>query len=145
MAGMKAGIFYPTWPMMNGHFIPEVLTNASHWNLEKMTHYDTHLFAPALVQFTHRNLAYLIVLMTVWCFFYYRKKVQARGQFWLYGLLPLVLIQVALGIATIIYAKGAIPLYLGVAHQLVGLLYLICLLFFWFVIQKRARSSTTHF
>jgi cytochrome c oxidase assembly protein subunit 15 len=135
MAGMKAGIFFPSWPSMNGHFIPEILNESNSWSWANMANYDGHLFAPALVQFIHRNLAYLIVLLTIWCFFFYRKKVEAKSLFWLNSLLPLVFIQVFLGIFTVLHVKGFVPLYLGVAHQLVGLLFLISLLFFWFSLR----------
>ena len=28
MSGMRAGLYYPTWPNMNGEFIPAVLLNS---------------------------------------------------------------------------------------------------------------------
>jgi len=50
--------------------------------------------------------------------------------------LILVLIQLALGILTVLNVKGEIPLVLGVSHQLVGLLFFMCLLFLFFNTRK---------
>ena len=40
MSGMKAGLFYPSWPDMNGHFIPDVLLNGINYNWTNLTNYD---------------------------------------------------------------------------------------------------------
>ena len=61
MSGMKAGLYYPSWPDMNGRFIPEVLLNINNWNWLNLTNYDTFVFAPALVQFTHRLIGISII------------------------------------------------------------------------------------
>ncbi|MBK5210187.1 MAG: COX15/CtaA family protein, partial [Flavobacteriaceae bacterium] len=44
MAGMKAGLYYPTWPDMNGEFVPVVLLNPSNWDWHNMINYDSYLF-----------------------------------------------------------------------------------------------------
>jgi len=49
MAGMKAGLYFPSWPDMNGSFIPEVLMNMTYWTWLNLTNYDTYIFAPALI------------------------------------------------------------------------------------------------
>ena len=59
MSGMRAGLYYPSWPDMNGEFIPGVLQNSNNWNWGNMINYDSYLFAPALIQFCHRVLAYI--------------------------------------------------------------------------------------
>ncbi|SDW25150.1 cytochrome c oxidase assembly protein subunit 15 [Lutibacter oricola] len=132
MAGMKAGLYYPTWPTMNGEMVPEVLKEHANYTWANMINYDSYLFAPALIQFTHRLLAYILVLLTIYMFFKFRNKVEVVSKMWLNYTVFLVLLQTVLGVLTVLNVKGEIPLFLGVAHQLVGLLYFISLLFFYY-------------
>lgn len=141
MAGMKAGLYYQTWPSMNGSFIPKVLKDTSNFTLANLTNYDTFLFAPALVQFVHRMLAYILVLATVYLFVYYRKKIYAISKFWLNGLLALILVQLILGILTVLNVNPGIPLSYGVLHQFVGLLYFIALWLFYFSVKPATNLS----
>lgn len=138
MAGMKAGLYYPTWPNMNGEFIPSVLLKSTNWNWENMINYDSYLFAPAIIQLIHRMLAYLLVGLTVYMFFKLKPKVAAVAAKWLAISLILVIVQVFLGVLTVLNVTGKIPLFYGVAHQLIGLLYFISLLFLNSSIKKTA-------
>lgn len=137
MAGMRAGLYYPNWPDMNGEFIPSVLLNGSHWNWGNMINYDSYLFAPALVQFTHRILAYALIIVTVLLFVKLKNDIDLRSKKWLKLTLFLVFLQVVLGILTVINVQGKIPLFLGVTHQLIGLLYFISLLFLGYSIRNK--------
>ena len=78
MAGMRAGLYYATWPSMNGTFIPQVLLESSNWTWHNLTNYDRFAFAPALVQFVHRMLAYILLFLTF--FFYHKKRNQRTYQ-----------------------------------------------------------------
>ncbi len=62
---MKAALNYPTWPLMNGRFIPDILLNIGNWNASNFLLYDKSGFMPALVQFVHRNLAYVIAVLLI--------------------------------------------------------------------------------
>jgi len=137
MSGMKAGLFYPTWPDMNGRFIPEVLLNPANWNSVNLTNYDSFVFAPALVQFVHRALAYILLLLTALMYFKFRVKVNRLSKFWLDTSSVLLLIQLLLGILTLINIEAGIPLVYGVLHQLVGILFFISLLFLFFSLRKK--------
>ena len=137
MSGMKAGLYYPSWPDMNGEFIPEVLQVTKNWSWHNMINYDTYLFAPALIQFTHRSIAYLLVILTVIMFFKLKDILAQTSKKWLNITLLLVVVQVGLGIATVLNVEGKIPLFLGVSHQLVGLLYLVGLLFLLFSFKEK--------
>lgn len=133
MAGMKAGLYYPTWPDMNGTFIPEVLLDPDNWTWHNLTNYDSYLFAPALVQFLHRILAYLLLILTYYLFFNYRKQTGGTQVNWLNWCFVLINLQVLLGIATLFFVRDAsIPVFLGVTHQLVGLLYYVSMLYLFF-------------
>jgi len=128
MAGMKAGLYYTTWPDMNGDFIPQVLQSPQHWKLSNLQNYDSYLFAPALVQFIHRMLGYLLVILTFVMYYKLKSKLSRIQQKWLNYSVFLILLQVILGILTVVNVKGEIPLLLGVSHQLVGVLYFLVLL-----------------
>ena len=137
MSGMKAGLFYPSWPDMNGHFIPDVLLNGINYNWTNLTNYDKFVFAPALVQFVHRILAYILLLLTAYMFFKNRSIYHRTAKFWLDASFGMVLLQILLGILTLLNIKGGIPLLYGVLHQLVGILFFISLLFLFFALRKK--------
>lgn len=132
MSGMKAALFYPTWPDMNGMLVPGVIVDPSNWTLSNFIHYDSHPFMTGLVQFLHRFCAYLLSILVVilgikvfkasWDNFKLLKNAQILT-------LALLATQVILGIITLIYSKGSIPVLWGVLHQGVALLLLSALLF----------------
>lgn len=137
MAGMKAGLYYPSWPSMNGAFIPKELMVLSNWNTANLINYDSYLFTPALVQFTHRLLAYILLIVTAVLFF----KLKKFGSVWAKNLgttlLAIITLQLILGILTVLNVQGKIPLFLGVSHQFVGLIYFITILLLYFSIAKK--------
>lgn len=134
MSGMKAGYAFPTFPRMNGVWIPEVLLDPKAWTWENMRHYDSgHLFAPALVQLLHRTLAYLIGLVAVVVLV--RSVGKATGLYRRLGILffGLVCCQILLGIFTLLsFRTGAVSVLLGSLHQLVGILTLSVWVAVWY-------------
>ncbi|MFN0214668.1 MAG: COX15/CtaA family protein [Saprospiraceae bacterium] len=118
MSGTKAGLFFPTWPDMNGAYFPTVLLDSSHWTVDSFIQYDTNPFMPSLIQFLHRNTAYLLtgmVLYFVWKIFKENISPLIRNSAW--WMLAIVGAQVLLGIFTVINCKATVPVDLGVAHQ----------------------------
>ena len=139
MSGMRAGLYYPSWPDMNGVFIPEVLLNVKNWIWLNLTNYDSFVFAPALIQFVHRMLAYILLLITGYMFVKYISKVHSLGKKWLILSSGLLILQIILGILTILNIKPGIPLFYGVSHQLVGILFFISILFLYFSLRKEVK------
>ena len=96
VSGLDAGKIYPTWPLMNESYFPDD-TNF------KDLFYLKSLESPSLVQFLHRNLAYLIfflfLFMSILVFknneFYYLRK-------FILIIFFLILLQIFLGIFTIL-------------------------------------------
>lgn len=124
MSGMKAGLFFPTWPSMNGSYWPEVLRVAENWGMHSFVDYDRNAFMPALVQIFHRSFAY-IIFIALGITAYKRADRNVRILF------GIICIQVVLGIWTVISCVGQIPVGLGVMHQFVGVIslgYLIAML-----------------
>jgi cytochrome c oxidase assembly protein subunit 15 len=136
MAGIKAGLFFNYFPHMQVDpdgswvWIAEVLKEQNQWSLENMQNYNTNAFAPAIVQLMHRGTAYLLCLLIPIFYFNVRRihqsKLLERGSVLL---LLILIIQVTLGILTLLFSVGKIPLFWGVAHQAGGLLLLVAMLF----------------
>jgi len=137
MSGMKAGLYFPTWPSMNGAIVPKVLLDSGNWNLQNLTNYDSFAFAPALVQFLHRLMAYIILGLTIYFYFKKRNHLHTTAIKWLTTTYVIVYIQVLLGILTLLRIRNGIPLFFGVLHQLTGLLFFISLLFLFFTLRKK--------
>ncbi len=118
MSGTKAGLFFPTWPSMQGAYLPALLLDGSHWTADSFAHYDTNPFMPALIQFLHRNTAYVLMLMVL--YFFWKLLPQAKTRVFRQGLwvlLAALTTQVLLGIFTLINCIGKVPVDLGVLHQ----------------------------
>ncbi|MEL6836657.1 MAG: COX15/CtaA family protein [Bacteroidota bacterium] len=130
MSGAKAGLFYPSWPDMNGEWIPSVLLEGNMWNVENFVNYDATLFLPALVQFTHRSVAYILTIMVLYFAWQLLKRTEIRIIRWsAYMLVSMLIIQVVLGILTVINSVGMIPVALGVLHQ-AGAIFLLSTVLF---------------
>ena len=108
VAGLDAGMGYNTWPLMDGALVPD--------GLGAMQPFWRNLFENNLtVQFIHRTIAYVItayVAVLLW-------QQHAMGGYkgvhgWLPRLAILVLLQVVLGIMTLLHA---VPISLAVGHQ----------------------------
>ena len=130
MAGLKAANFATTWPSINGEYIPSSLSNDTWFNF-------TH--DPLAVHFVHRNLAYLLLLLIV---LWYRKAkyLQAGKYFNALRRFPLLLVmlQVVLGILTVLYANNSTALlWLGVAHQFTGMLLLLSFVGIVYLLKRK--------
>jgi cytochrome c oxidase assembly protein subunit 15 len=108
VSGLDAGQIYQTWPLMGYSYFPndiEIL------NVKDMTDLTSH----SLVQFYHRNLAYLITVYILFLsIFIYKKKFRN-----LFGPLKIVILvlflQIFLGILTLI---SSLNIYLASGHQI---------------------------
>lgn len=138
MSGMKAGLFFPTWPDMHGAFIPEVVLDASAYTVENFVQYDDSSFMAAFIQVLHRITAYLLVIIGLW-YFYKGKNAETTHTFYLgiYLLVTMLITQVLLGIFTVVNSVGTVPVTLGVLHQAGALLLLSIVLFLNYQLVKR--------
>ncbi|MBK8041519.1 MAG: COX15/CtaA family protein [Haliscomenobacter sp.] len=140
MSGMKAGINFPTWPEMNGEWIPSVLLDLSNWNGENFVAYDQHVFMPALVQFVHRGTAYLLTIIVLW-FSYLTVKHPGNASLKpaVFLVLGSISLEVLLGIWTVIRCLGTVPVGLGVLHQAGAILLLSAVLFLNYQVSGRPK------
>ena len=140
MSGMKAGINFPTWPEMNGEWIPSVLLDLSNWNGKNFIEYDQHVFMPALVQFLHRGTAYILTVMVLYfSFLTFKQPGNASLSSAVYLVLGSISLQVLLGIWTVIRCLGTVPVGLGVLHQAGAILLLSAVLFLYYQVSGRPK------
>ncbi len=113
VAGLKAGKIYNTFPMMGDYWLPPgMMALEPFWRnfFDNMT----------TVQFDHRWLAVTTFVMIVIYWFTARKvDLPRRARPAVSALLHTAVLQVALGISTLLLA---VPVILGAAHQAVALL-----------------------
>jgi heme a synthase len=130
MSGMKAGLYYPTWPDMNGEAMPSVLLSTSNWTVENFVNYDASLFMPAFIQIFHRTTAYVLTALVLWFAYQGLKRAKTPHlRVGLYLLVSVLIIQVVLGILTVVNCVGTVPVALGVYHQAGALLLLSAILY----------------
>ena len=123
VSGMDAGKIYNSWPLMGNTYFPD---DNNLENLFKLT----ALSDPSLVQFIHRNLAYVIGLFYVIIFFkVYKNKinklykpVNILGFF--------IILQIILGIFTIVL--GA-QIYIAAVHQISSIFLVTSSVYFFFI------------
>ncbi|MBK9593437.1 MAG: COX15/CtaA family protein [Crocinitomicaceae bacterium] len=134
VAGLKAGLFYPTFPKMGPLWIPHTVTDS----IEQegiMSFFNS----PYVVQFVHRWLGILVLLFAGYLFFKSRKTILSdsiRKSIAL--ILLLTLTQVLLGVLTLIHL---VPVSLGVLHQLCAVLLLTSVLYTIFLTRRSPASS----
>ncbi|MEZ5461750.1 COX15/CtaA family protein [Dokdonella sp.] len=108
VAGLRAGLMYNTFPLMAGQWVPP--------NLLALQPAWTNFFEnPVTVQFVHRLLALTTLATTLWIWWRLRGRAQdcaqARSR---HALLAMALLQVTLGICTLLWF---VPVWLGTLHQ----------------------------
>lgn len=142
MSGMKAALFYPTWPDLNGAAIPGILFDATAWSVENFVNYDKTPFMSALIQTLHRSTAYLLLIMGLWyAFKAFRTKTTPIFRFGIILFVSMLIIQVVLGILTVVNSKAAVPVDLGVYHQAGALILLGIVLFLNYLLRAGVKNS----
>lgn len=108
VAGTDAGFVFNTFPLMYDHFAPP--------GMYEMTPFYMNWFENvATIQFNHRLIAYLLCLMIpVFWFMSRRYSLKASSKIIINLFLVMLIIQVGLGISTLLLV---VPVYLGVMHQ----------------------------
>lgn len=122
VAGLNAGLIHNHWPLMSdGQFFHESI------QLEQSNLLLSFTEGKSGVQFIHRTFAYVVVGMIVFLFIKSRKfvldKTQNNG---IKTLLVFVFIQFLFGIFTLLFH---VPLWLGLAHQIMAFFLLTAMTF----------------
>ena len=122
VAGLNAGLIHNHWPLMSdGQFFHESI------QLEQSNLLLAFTEGKSGVQFVHRTMAYVVVGLIILLFIKSRKYSLSTIQYKSVKTLVLfVFIQFILGIFTLLFH---VPLWLGLAHQLMAFLLLSAMTF----------------
>ena len=126
VSGMDAGKIYNSWPFMGDTYFPN---DNNVENLFKLSVFSD----PSLVQFIHRNLAYLIGFYFIFILY----KVYKNKIFNLYSSTNLlgvfIILQIILGVITIV--SGA-QIYIASMHQISSILLVSSSVYFLYLNKK---------
>ncbi len=130
VAGLRAGLVYNTWPLMDGRWIPEGAFALSPWAASIIGDVTT-------AQFDHRMTAYAVVVFAC-----AQAVLAARGapgsalSRRAVALAGLALAQAALGIATLLWV---VPIGLALAHQALAMLLFGMAMAHWGATRAKGR------
>ena len=126
VSGMDAGKIYNSWPLMGNNFFPDDSSFNEFFNLNVFDN-------PSIVQFIHRNLAYLIFLVYLIIFFkVYINKI--TNMFFITNLIGFLLVlQIILGVFTLLY--GA-QIFLASMHQISSIFLVSSCVYFLYINKK---------
>ena len=108
VAGTDAGHAYNTFPLMDGSLVPQGMFELKPWPVNFFEN-------TATVQFTHRVLAEVLLVLVLWLWIRgLRAGTAGRARAVLHGLAAVGVVQVGLGIATLL---SEMQIALAVLHQ----------------------------
>nr|WP_315163968.1 COX15/CtaA family protein [uncultured Flavobacterium sp.] len=122
VAGLNAGLIHNHWPLMSdGQFIHDSVF------IEQKSLFLNLTEGKSGVQFVHRTMAYVVVGLILALYFASKKytlsSTQTKG---INALVIIVFLQFTLGVLTLLYS---VPLWLGLAHQIVAFFLLTAMTF----------------
>ncbi len=130
VSGMDAGKIYNTWPLMGSSYFPDDSVINDLFNL---TVFDDQ----SLVQFIHRNLAYLIVIIYFYILYFVLKNgnINLKTPIFIIGIS--LLFQIVLGVLTIL--SGVKMLYASL-HQINSILIILSTLYFLYITKHKETT-----
>jgi len=138
MAGHKAATEAPTWPTINGDWIPASMFSASPVLLNFIENKIT-------IHFIHRGLAYLLLVLIIgWTIHAGRLSKTTANDFlrksqWVP--LAMISLQIILGISAVLSSPGIVPNHwvifdwLALCHQLTGMLFLLLMIYMIYLVR----------
>jgi len=123
VSGMDAGTIYTSWPLMGNSYFPD---DNNLINLFTFSAFSE----PSIVQFLHRNLAYLILIFYLFILYkvYKNKIVASYNSIKIIGLI--LILQIILGIFTLLY--GA-QIYFASMHQICSIFLVSSCIYFLYL------------
>ena len=123
VSGMDAGNIYNTWPLMGSTYFPDDSRFNEFLNIK---FFDN----PSIVQFIHRNLAYIIFAVYIYLLFSVFKNSNKifRKPIILIGII--ILLQMVLGILTIL---SGVKIFYASLHQINSILLILSTLYFLYI------------
>jgi len=126
VSGMDAGKIYNTWPLMGSNYFPDDNLIINLFNFSALNN-------PSLVQFIHRNLAYVIMFFYLFLLFrIYHNKLSGYYKI-LNTIGVLLILQILLGIFTLL--SGA-QIFISSMHQISSIFLISSSVYFLFLNTK---------
>jgi len=127
VSGMDAGKIYNTWPLMGSSYFPD---DSMISDLFNMAVFDDQ----SLVQFIHRNLAYLIVALYFYILFFVLKSRNLNLRVPIFVIGISLLFQIVLGILTIL---SGVKMFYASLHQINSILIILSTLYFLYIMKYK--------
>ncbi len=112
VSGLDAGRIYQTWPLMNDSYFPDDFILK---NYKDLTNFENH----SLVQFYHRNLAYIISFYILILGYFTFKREQIKFYKTTIVLFLILLIQIFLGVFALL---SGLNISIASAHQITSII-----------------------
>ncbi|MBP1931619.1 COX15/CtaA family protein [Ammoniphilus resinae] len=121
-SGMGCG---PEWPFCNGEIIPS-------------------LQGETLIEFTHRVIGAVLVILSLWLFFQVLRSTNGRKiRLAAYWMISTLAVQVLFG-AIVVWLD--LPTFMIAAHLIVAMAYLYCVIFIWrAALNSDSRTGRPHY
>ena len=127
VSGMDAGKVYNTWPLMGTSYFPDDSRFVEFFNISLFDN-------PSIVQFIHRNLAYLICFIYLYILYEVLKNGNSRLKFPILIIGGTLLFQIFLGILTIL---SGVKIFYASLHQINSILIIISTLYFLYITKYK--------
>ena len=127
VSGMDAGKIYNTWPLMGASYFPDDSRFVEFFNISLFDN-------PSIVQFIHRNLAYLICFIYLYILYEVFKNGNSRLKFPILIIGGTLLFQIFLGILTIL---SGVKIFYASLHQINSILIIISTLYFLYITKNK--------
>ena len=131
VSGMDAGKVYNTWPLMGSSYFPDDSQFIEFLNISVFDN-------PSVVQFIHRNLAYLILGIYVYILFF---TIKDRNEIFRKPVIIIgvsLFLQVVLGIFTIL---SGVKIFYASLHQINSILIILSTLYFLYISKYEEKTN----
>ncbi len=132
VSGMDAGTVYNTWPLMGSSYFPDDSKILEFLNI---SFFDN----PSIVQFIHRNLAYLIVIIYFYLLFLVVKE---KNKFFIKPILLIgisLFLQVILGVMTLL---SGVKITYASLHQINSIFIILTTLYFLYISKYKKLTNS---
>ncbi len=132
VSGMDAGTVYNTWPLMGTSYFPDDSKILEFLNISFFNN-------PSIVQFIHRNLAYLIVIVYAYLLFLVIKE---NNKIFIKPILLIgvsLLLQVILGVMTLL---SGVKITYASLHQINSIFIILTTLYFLYISKYKKLTNS---
>jgi len=132
VSGMDAGTVYNTWPLMGTSYFPDDSKILEFLNISFFNN-------PSIVQFIHRNLAYLIVIIYAYLLFLVIKE---NNKIFIKPILLIgisLLLQVILGVMTLL---SGVKITYASLHQINSIFIILTTIYFLYISKYKKLTNS---